>query len=87
MAKEVVKMRVNTEKNSACEGCGIKWSNTREMYDMMICGTKFTLCFDCVDKIFHKTLSANCRYNHKTKSQEDLQRIQNYKTVKEIKNA
>lgn len=82
MAKEVVKMRVNTEKKSECNGCGIKWSNTKEMYDMMICGNLFTLCFDCVDKIFHKTLLANCKYNAKIKSKEDEQRIINYKNYK-----
>lgn len=84
---KVVKMRVNENKNSVCEGCGIKWKNTKEMYDIMICSHKFTLCYDCIDQIFHKTLSASCKYNAKLKSQEDMQRIQNYKTVKEIKNA
>jgi hypothetical protein len=84
---KAIKMRVNVDKNSTCSGCGTKWKNTKEMYDLMICGKMFTLCYDCVDEIFHKTLSAYCRYNAKVKSQEDIQRIQNYKTIKGIKNA
>lgn len=82
MSKEIIKMRVNANKNSTCEGCSVKWKNTPEMYDLMICGKMFTLCFDCVDKIFHKTLSASCKYNHKVKSQEDMQRKTNYQTLK-----
>ncbi len=88
MAKEVVKMRVNYDKNSICQGCSTKWKNTAEMYDMMLCGKLFTLCFDCVDKVFHKTLSANCKYNHRVKSQEDLQRASNAREIqKGVKNA
>lgn len=84
---KAIKMRVNANKNSTCSSCGTKWKNTKEMYDVMICDTLFTLCYDCVDEIFHKTLVASCKYNHKIKSQEDMQRITNYETVKGIKNA
>ena len=75
-------MRVNQKELSKCQECGIRWKNTKEMYDIQICDSKFTLCFDCIDKIFHKVLKADCMYNSKVKSQEDLERVRNYNAIK-----
>lgn len=83
MVKQPIKMRVNANKISSCTNCGTKWKDTKEMYDLMLCGTVFTLCYDCVGDLFHKTLSADCKYNAKIKSKEDEQRITNYKNKKE----
>lgn len=75
-------MRVNQKEFSKCQECGIRWKNTKEMYDIQICNEKFTLCFDCIDTIFHKALKANCMYNQKIKSQDDMVRIRNYNIIK-----
>ena len=68
-------MRVNEKKNSCCEECGVSFKNTKEMYDIMIVDTKFTLCFNCIEKVFQKTLHASVSYNNRIKSQEDMERI------------
>ena len=70
-----IKMRVNMNNQSVCDECGKKYMNTKEMYDLRLCGELHTLCYDCVDTLFHKTLSAQCKYNNKLKSSEDLERI------------
>lgn len=84
MAKQPIKMRVNANKSSSCTNCGTVWKNTKEMYDLMLCGKMFTLCYDCVGELFHKTLSADCKYNGKIKSKEDMQRIHNYEERKNV---
>lgn len=73
----MVKMRVNQKQSSKCQGCGNRWKNVKEMYDLQICDTKFTLCSNCTDKIFHKLLRAECMYNSRLKSQEDMERVRN----------
>ena len=76
-----IKMRINYDSDSVCENCGRSYKNTKEMYDMMFCGNKYTICFECVDELFQKTLSATCKYNGKVKSKEDLARIERSKQV------
>ena len=70
----MIKMRVNTSKSSICNECGTKYKDTLEMYDLVLCGQQFTLCKDCVEVLFHKTLKADCMYNAKLKSQEELKK-------------
>lgn len=77
-------MGVNVKKDSECMECGKTYSNTKEMYNLMVCNTKFTLCFDCVELLFKKTLSANVKYNHKVKSQEDMKRVRRDSEIKNI---
>ena len=43
------------------------------------------ICYDCVDKLFHKTLSAEIVFQSKTKSKEDMARITRNKMLKEQK--
>lgn len=71
-----IKMRVNTNQESTCDECSCPWKNTAEMYDLMLCGTKFTLCKECIETLFNKTLKASCLYNSRLKSQEDLRRAE-----------
>lgn len=77
-----IKMRVNDKKTSVCSECGVTYRNTKEMYDMMIVDTKFTLCFDCVEKVFQKTLRASTTYNAKLKTKDDAERIRRYQVLK-----
>lgn len=79
----MIKMRVNNQKDSACQECRTPYKNTPEMYDLMICNTKYTLCKRCVDTLFQKTLKASCMYNGKLKSAEDMARICRDKTLRE----
>lgn len=75
----MIGIRVNSDRESVCRECQISWSDTPEMYDILLCGKKVSLCKGCIDKLFQKTLRASCAYNAKVKSQEDMQRIQKYK--------
>lgn len=81
-----IKMKINTNKNSVCMECKTKYKNTPEMYDLCLTGEIFTLCKECVDVLFHKTLSASCKYNSKLKDKESQRRIMNYNTIKEESN-
>ena len=78
----MIKMRVNNQASSVCGECKVSYKYTPEMYDLMICGVKHTLCKDCVDTLFQKTLKATCLYNGKLKSQEDMKRIRRNKEMK-----
>lgn len=71
----MIKMRVNNQSSSVCEDCNTLYKNTPEMYDLMICDEKFTLCKRCIDTLFQKTLKASCLYNGRLKSSEDMKRI------------
>lgn len=81
----MIKMRINNNSTSVCEECSVSWKNTPEMYDLLLCGNKVTLCKKCLDNLFQKTLKASCAYNAKVKSQEDMQRIHNYEKLMEGK--
>lgn len=74
----MIKMRVNRKADSVCQECGCKWQNTPEMYDLAICDDIYTLCKDCIDDVFRKTLRMTCMYNSKVKSKDDMQRVKNY---------
>ena len=71
-----IKMRVNTNNESTCDECSCMWKNTAEMYDLMLCGERFTLCKECIETLFNKTLKASCLYNGRLKSQDDLKRAE-----------
>ena len=70
-----IKMRVNNDKQAVCEQCEKKYMEVKEMYDIKIFGDLHTICWNCVDDLFHKTLSAQCKYQAKLKSNEDMERI------------
>lgn len=73
-----MKMRVNNHKESTCDFCGEKWKNTPEMYDMMMVDNIYTICKACTQQIFLKILKADCLYNGKLKSSEDIARKRNF---------
>ena len=70
-----IKMRVNNNKESACDFCNEKWKNVPEMYDMMLLDNIYTICKHCTSEIFAKILKADCLYDSKLKSSEDLARV------------
>jgi len=70
-----IKMKIETKKDCVCQNCNTPWKYTKEMYTILLIDTKFTLCYDCMDEIFHKTLKAQCLYAEKLKKPEDQKRI------------
>lgn len=80
MAK--IKMRVNHNENSTCDLCQTKWKFTSEMYDLCINKNIFTICMDCSNDLLMKLLKADCLFNGKVKSAEDLKRIRRHHELK-----
>lgn len=73
-----IKMRINNDKNSICQNCGEKWKNVLEMYDIMIFDERHIICKSCNQELFTKILKADCLYNSKLKSSEDVARKRNF---------
>lgn len=71
-----IRMRVNNVKDSECNECGCLYKNVAEMYDLILCDVQFTLCKECIEMLFNKTLKASCMYNAKVKRPEDLKRAE-----------
>ena len=76
-----IKMRVNNNSESFCSNCGMKYKNTKEMYDLMLFGKVNQICLKCVDALFQKTLKAQINYQSKIKTKEDLARIKISETL------
>lgn len=74
-------MRINYDSQSVCSNCGMKYKNTKEMYDIKLFGKVNQICYDCVDKLFHKTLNAQVKYQAKIKTKEDMARISRNRIV------
>lgn len=73
-----IKMRVNKKKDCECDFCGEKWKNVPEMYDMMLLDDMYTICKQCTQELFLKILKADCMYNSKLKSNEDIVRAKRF---------
>lgn len=68
----MIKMRNNTKPNATCCECGNNQSKALNMFDLCIGGQIFTICDKCNERLFNKTLSAECYKNHRAKSQRDM---------------
>lgn len=79
-----IKMRVNNETSARCNECGVSWRNSSEMYDLFVFGEIHQICRQCSEKLFQKTLRAECAYNSKVKQKEDLNRAEREKLRKNI---
>ena len=67
-----IRMRNNRKLDSVCCECGDKRIDTLEMFDLCIGGNIFTICDACNEKLFMKTLSAECQKNHRVKDAHDM---------------
>lgn len=72
-----IKMRVNYDTNSVCQNCGRKYMSTEVMHDVYFVDKSYTLCYDCIDVIFQKILTAQCNWSSKVKDKSDMARINN----------
>ena len=73
----MIRMRVNQNEKSTCEECGCKWKDTREMYDILLCGEMTTICKGCLDELFQKILRMDVKYSSRVKSTIDQKRANN----------
>lgn len=71
----MIKMRINKDKETRCMNCNEKYENVEEMYDIKIENLMFNLCRSCSNTLSKKLLKADCLYNGRIKSKEDMSRI------------
>lgn len=81
--KKRIKMRVS--KNDCCSSCNAKRKESLEMFDVCIGNVLLTLCDECNDELFRKTLKASCIVNGKLKSAEDMKIINKRKRMLRVK--
>lgn len=67
-----IKMRNNKDANSVCCECGEPRKEVLDMFDLCVGGTIVTICDACNEKLFYKTLNAECYKNGRVKSQHDI---------------
>ena len=77
-----IRMRNNTSNDSVCCECGEERKNVLDMFDLCIGGSIFTICDECNEVLFYKTLSADCHKNGRIKSQKDMMIINRRKQRK-----
>lgn len=82
MPSNNIRMRVNYDSECVCSECGMKYKNTKEMYDMKIFGEVHHICYDCLEALFLKTLRAQTTYQAKLKTKEDMARIKRNELIK-----
>ena len=82
--KKRIKMRVS-KNDCCCSSCNAKRKESLEMFDVCIGNVILTLCDECNDELFIKTLKASCIVNGKLKSAEDMKIINNRKRMLRIK--
>lgn len=78
MSKNKIKMRVNKDPNSICKVCGVNRDKCIEMFDIAFTDKHIiTICDECNNQLFNKTLKSSCLVNSKLKSERDLKIIRN----------
>ena len=75
-----IKMRNNIKSDAICCECGEKQDQVLNMFDLCIGGNIFTICDVCNEKLFNKSLSAECMKNGRAKSQKDMAIIRKRKS-------
>lgn len=67
-----IKMRVNTNSDTVCCECGEGANEVLNMFDVCVADNTFTICDSCNEKLFMKTLKAECYKNGRVKSPHDM---------------
>ena len=81
MVKSKVKMRINKEQNVCCMACNATRKNSLDMYDICIGSTILTICDECNDQLFSKTLKAQLHTQTRLKTKKDIS-ILNARAIK-----
>lgn len=77
-----IRMRNNKESDSTCCECGLPRSKVLDMFDLRIGDNILTICDECNEALFYKTLRAECAKNARVKSQHDIMIINERKRKK-----
>lgn len=68
-----IRMRNNREQDSVCCECGEHRKDVLEMFDICIGGHISTICDECNEALFYKTLAGVCNRNARVKTPHDMQ--------------
>lgn len=68
----MIKMRTSITPNAQCCECGNGRNNSLELFDICICGHILTICDQCNEQLFRKTLVADQKVSGRVKSQKDM---------------
>lgn len=80
-----IKMRINKSKDAICENCFCERNECLDMFDLKIGDNEIiTLCDECNEKLFYKSLRAVCYVNARVKQPCDI-RIRNARAQKAYK--
>ena len=69
--KKPIRMRT-CKREANCELCENNTHNSLEMFQFQIGDTIHTVCDQCLEQIFQKSLSGVCHVNAKTKNNHDM---------------
>lgn len=65
-------MRVRKDKEGICKCCGNTSNQVLDMFDLCLGDTIITLCDECNEKLFSKTLKASVYVNGRVMSKKDI---------------
>lgn len=72
-----IKMRINKDRDAICENCFCERKECLDMFDIKIGDNDIiTICDDCNEKLFNKSLKAVCYVNGRVKQPYEI-RIRN----------
>ena len=67
-----IKMRVRKDNKGICKCCGGTDKNTIDLFDLCLGDEVITICDECNELLFNKTLKATVYVNSRVKSDKDL---------------
>ena len=84
----MIKMRYSKGHRAECQSCGATNADTCYLLDIGIGRSKAmfpvtTLCKECAEELFQKSLHMIVEYNTKVKTREELKKEHAFKTWKE----
>lgn len=66
-------MKTNKDENAVCRVCGHTRKNSLDLFDIAFTDKHIiTICDECNDLLFSKTLKASCYVNHRLKNKKDI---------------
>lgn len=76
MSKNKIRMRVNKDESSKCKVCNASHNNSLELFDISFTDKHIiTICDECNNVLFSKSLKASCMVNGKVKDKKDMKII------------
>lgn len=73
-----IRMKINKQEDAVCRVCGHTRKNSLDLFDIAFTDKHIiTICDNCNELLFDKTLKASCYVNHRLKDKKDVMVINN----------